>query len=206
MNLKGRWPEASKGWCLVARRPRKEEGSPFGGSAHWMTTYSDMVTLLLCFFVLLFAFSSVDIQKFRAIMSAFQGSIGVLDSGRALHQEDRIEDAALEMDVDQVMMQPTMQELRQLQDIFDTLQNWAAQQELDGLVYMVMEERASSSAADRVLLIWAKQSLREAKGPGQDGEPVKPTLIMCGWRSIRTICPSRPPRFLPTGSCRRPER
>lgn len=127
-----------------------------------MTTYSDMVTLLLCFFVLLFAFSSVDIQKFRAIMSAFQGSIGVLDSGRALHQEDRIEDAALEMDVDQVMMQPTMQELRQLQDIFDTLQNWATQQELDGLVYMVMEERGIIVRfADRVLFDLGKAELKE---------------------------------------------
>ena len=65
----------------------------------------------------------------------------MLDSGRALHQDDRVEDAALEMDLEQVIMQPSMQEIRQLQDIFDTLQNWAAQQDLEGLVYMVMEDQ-----------------------------------------------------------------
>ena len=127
-----------------------------------MLTYSDMVTLLLCFFVLLFAFSSIDIQKFRAIMSAFQGSIGVLDSGRAVHRDDRIEDAALEMDVEQIITPPTIQELRQLQDIFDTLQTWAAQQDLDGLVYVVMEERGIIIRfADRVLFDLGKAELRQ---------------------------------------------
>ena len=46
---------------------------------NWLTTYSDMVTLLLCFFVLLFSFSKLDAQKFRSIMSSFQGGTGVLD-------------------------------------------------------------------------------------------------------------------------------
>ncbi|NLN16002.1 MAG: OmpA family protein [Firmicutes bacterium] len=146
----------------MARRRRRSESSESGGVAHWMLTYSDMVTLLLCFFVLLFAFSTIDIQKFRAIMSAFQGSIGVLDSGRALHQDDRVEDAALEMDLEQVIMQPSMQEIRQLQDIFDTLQNWAAQQDLEGLVYMVMEERGIVIRfADRVLFELGKANLTE---------------------------------------------
>jgi chemotaxis protein MotB len=38
----------------------------------WMTTYSDMVTLLLTFFVLLYSFSSVDAQKFKMLASSLQ--------------------------------------------------------------------------------------------------------------------------------------
>ena len=45
---------------------------------NWLTTYSDMVTLLLCFFVLLFTFSSLDLQKFKIVMASFQGGSGVL--------------------------------------------------------------------------------------------------------------------------------
>jgi chemotaxis protein MotB len=59
-------------------RPVKaEEGAPL-----WMVTYSDMITLILAFFILLFSFSVVDNAKFVEILSSFRvsllGSEGVL--------------------------------------------------------------------------------------------------------------------------------
>lgn len=48
---------------------RKKGGG--GGGANWMDTYGDMVTLLLCFFVLLYSMSSVDQQKWEAIVRSF---------------------------------------------------------------------------------------------------------------------------------------
>lgn len=38
---------------------------------NWMDTYGDMVTLLLCFFVLLFSISTVDAQKWIMIVKSF---------------------------------------------------------------------------------------------------------------------------------------
>jgi len=59
---------------------RKREESAGGGS--WLTTYSDLVTLLLCFFVLLFSMAIVDKQKFEkvalSLRSAFSGGSGNL--------------------------------------------------------------------------------------------------------------------------------
>lgn len=77
------------------RRRRKGRRPPVSGSRRrrapskenangWLATYGDMVTLLLTFFIVLFAFSNLDVERFRAIMSSFQGAIGVLDSGIAL--------------------------------------------------------------------------------------------------------------------------
>ncbi|WP_313756559.1 flagellar motor protein MotB [Tissierella sp.] len=66
----------------MARRRRQEESG--GGSPEWLTTYSDLVTLLLCFFILLFSFSNVDAEKFRSIMASFQGGSGVLEGGTSL--------------------------------------------------------------------------------------------------------------------------
>jgi|LSQX01.1.fsa_nt_gb chemotaxis protein MotB len=54
-----------------------------GGAPEWMVTYGDMVTLLLCFFVLLYSYSVIDIQKFQQIFASIQltflGQEGILE-------------------------------------------------------------------------------------------------------------------------------
>ncbi len=47
---------------------RKKSG---GGGANWMDTYGDMVTLLLCFFVLLYSMSTISEEKWKAIVTSF---------------------------------------------------------------------------------------------------------------------------------------
>ena len=42
-----------------------------GGGANWMDTYGDMVTLLLCFFVLLYSMSTVSEDKWKALVQSF---------------------------------------------------------------------------------------------------------------------------------------
>ena len=42
-----------------------------GGGANWMDTYGDMVTLLLCFFVLLYSISSIDQTKWMLVVQSF---------------------------------------------------------------------------------------------------------------------------------------
>lgn len=68
--------------------PEEKAGSPA-----WMATYGDLVTLLMCFFVLLFAFSNIDAQKFQAVMQSFQGSSGILSGGKALSEAPFVFDA-----------------------------------------------------------------------------------------------------------------
>lgn len=45
-------------------------------SQDWLTTYSDMVTLLLTFFVLLYSYSLVDVKKFNALASSLSIALG----------------------------------------------------------------------------------------------------------------------------------
>ncbi|WP_339214272.1 flagellar motor protein MotS [Ornithinibacillus sp. FSL M8-0202] len=42
------------------------------GAPKWMVTYSDMVTLILVFFILLFSMSQIDAAKFEAISESFK--------------------------------------------------------------------------------------------------------------------------------------
>jgi len=71
----------------VPRKRKNKGGEDFSSAPAYMTTWGDMMSLLLCFFILLYSFSSVDAQKFKAIVSAFQGLAGILDSGKSIQKE-----------------------------------------------------------------------------------------------------------------------
>lgn len=59
-------------------RKKKEEG---GGLAPWMATFSDLMNLLLCFFVMLFAMSSIDEAKFEEVVRSIQSTFSIFDGG-----------------------------------------------------------------------------------------------------------------------------
>ena len=61
---------------------KKQEDAPKGSPA-WMNTFSDLMNLLLCFFVMLFAMSDVDAEKFEKIVASFQNTFSILPSGGA---------------------------------------------------------------------------------------------------------------------------
>ena len=48
------------------------------GSPAWMTTFSDLMSLLLTFFILIVSMSSVDPQAFNKASGALKGSLGIL--------------------------------------------------------------------------------------------------------------------------------
>ncbi|MDE7418195.1 MAG: flagellar motor protein MotB [Lachnospiraceae bacterium] len=61
---------------------KKEEFKlPPGTPAPWMSTFSDMMTLLMCFFVLLFSMSEVDAAKFEEVAKSFQSTISIFKAG-----------------------------------------------------------------------------------------------------------------------------
>lgn len=47
------------------------------GSPAWMATFGDLMSLLLCFFVLLFSFSQIDALKFKQIAGSMKMGFGV---------------------------------------------------------------------------------------------------------------------------------
>jgi chemotaxis protein MotB len=54
----------------MARR-KPDDG---GGGPNWLDTYADMVTLMLTFFVMLFAMSSMDSSKWKKLVQAFSSN------------------------------------------------------------------------------------------------------------------------------------
>lgn len=61
---------------------KRKEKPPEEGSPAWMATFSDLMNLLLCFFVLLFASSTMDEGKIQQIAASFDNmTFSILEAG-----------------------------------------------------------------------------------------------------------------------------
>ncbi len=124
----------------MKRRRRKAEQV----SASWMTTYSDLVTLLLCFFVMLYAFSNLDVKKFQGIMAYFQGSRGVLDGSNVI-------DTPILRDQEEI----------DLEELKNALEEYASSSNLEEEITVSIDERGLIIRfMDRVLFDPGKAELK----------------------------------------------
>ena len=63
--------------------------------SNWMTTFSDMMTLLMTFFVLLYSMSTIDAQKFKAAVSSLRENMGILSGGRTMTEQPMVESGSM---------------------------------------------------------------------------------------------------------------
>lgn len=75
----------------MKRRTKKSSG----GVAEWFVTYSDMVTLLLTFFVMLYSFSIIDVQKWEALVQSLRSNIGILEGGTSIDDSPGFDEGKL---------------------------------------------------------------------------------------------------------------
>ncbi len=107
-------------------KKRKEDNS-----SSWLTTFSDLMTLLLVFFVLLYSFSVIDQLKFQRFMASFQG-VGILNRGDEPLDKTRDHDYEISSDEVQKNAQNVdVQASALLQETFDTVQEYVQENNLD---------------------------------------------------------------------------
>src|SRR5689334_20757290 len=62
------------------RRGRKEEHEEHENHERWLVTYADMLTLLMVLFIVMFAMSQVDSEKYQALKSGLADGFGATAS------------------------------------------------------------------------------------------------------------------------------
>ena len=55
-----------------------EEEDDAPSAPAWMTTYGDLMTLLMTFFILIMSFSTMEVEKFKMAMGSLKGAFGIL--------------------------------------------------------------------------------------------------------------------------------
>ncbi|MHA7189982.1 flagellar motor protein MotB [Arthrobacter sp. MDT2-16] len=68
----------------MSRRPHRKRRGEDHGEEHpderWMASYMDMVTVLMCMFIVLYAMSSVDQQKFEQLRASLATGFGTVET------------------------------------------------------------------------------------------------------------------------------
>lgn len=95
-------------------KQREEEVK--AGLPAWMGTYGDMVTLLLCFFVLLFSMSSVDVRKFQETIASFKNQIDIMPGGVALTDGERINNGVTQMTDIEILVDRSLEKVEEDSD------------------------------------------------------------------------------------------
>ncbi|MDR2842829.1 MAG: flagellar motor protein MotB, partial [Spirochaetaceae bacterium] len=83
----------------MAKKQRKKEEEEKEGGASWMDTYSDMMTLLLCFFAIMFNPSEITEEMMAKIRNSMQlVGIGALVPSGKVTTEGQLKDSGGRVD------------------------------------------------------------------------------------------------------------
>ncbi len=93
---------------MPARKPKSEDEGP--GAPEWMVTFSDCMTLLLTFFVLLLSFSSFDDNVFRKLKVLFAEDLPSLSLARLRDKDAFLAQHVIkhQQEIDQGSEKPTL--------------------------------------------------------------------------------------------------
>jgi chemotaxis protein MotB len=76
------------------RKPKKKKGSD---TPKWLSTYADMITLVLVFFILLFSISQIDAEKFKTVAESYRNR-AILEFNPSIVPADHPSDLGDEVD------------------------------------------------------------------------------------------------------------
>jgi chemotaxis protein MotB len=85
----------------MSRRGFNKKEKNTGGAPGWMITYSDLMSLLLTFFILLYSMSNIDAAKFKSISQSLQGVLSGLGYTHIIETPDNpptLSDEILDLD------------------------------------------------------------------------------------------------------------
>ncbi len=144
-----------------SRRRKKEEEN--GDDEAWLRTYGDMITLLLCFFVLLFSFSTIDDETFDEILISLHESFsGVLPEGRTMvppeDQQDIAEDVPDEV---REAQEDAREEVEEMEELQQQLEEYVQEEDLEEVMSIIMDDRGLMLRfQDKILFDTARAELR----------------------------------------------
>lgn len=154
---------------------KKKEDEPKKGAPAYMNTYGDMMTLLLCFFVLLFSMSTVDAAKFQQLVSSFHAQVSIFDGGQTINNTSTVmQNGMSQMPIKETTfsIQESLQEEQTLSQAEKDLSHYVEEQS--------MSERVDVEKQGDEIVIRFKDGVLFASGEAQIKAGAVQTLELLG--------------------------
>jgi chemotaxis protein MotB len=145
-------------------------------SERWLLTYSDLITLLMIFFVVMYASSSIDAKKYEEIQNSFHDTFGgktvsegageILDGqGSILDSGNGVLDDASGNDAEPTTEAPTNAGSEDSQNLFNGNQLQQVESDISDIINNSdMKDKVSLSVEDRGLVISFSDNVFFASG------------------------------------------
>ncbi|WP_055668109.1 flagellar motor protein MotB [Desnuesiella massiliensis] len=141
----------------MARKKTESNGGPSG--QEWLATYSDTVTLLLTFFILLYSFSTVDAQKLKNLSAAMQTVLSGQGGTSILEYNINTGNAPL---VGEDMNTDAAQNVGQATDMYSTVKEFIEKNNMQSSVQIKEDERGVIiQLRDNILFESGKADLKD---------------------------------------------
>lgn len=147
----------------MSRRESKRKELSSGGAPAWMTTYSDLMSLLLTFFILLYSMSNVDVEKFKNITNSLQAILMGLDAPTIIEGGSDSEPIPIDqsLDMNNYIDAFITGEIREM---YDKVSQYISEEDLDAQVAVSMNQQGVF--VDIKVAILFEPGSAELKGSG----------------------------------------
>lgn len=147
----------------MARRRNSSRGGGGGhdsaGMMRWLLTYADLITLMMVFFVVMYAMSNVDKKKYETLSASLKQALHVEGTADNLIA-DRLGQTQINPPIPEDMTQTRMREDAEYQKIIDKVKSTSTQEETGAVMFIIDERGLVVSFLDTLLFDLGRADLR----------------------------------------------
>ncbi|MDQ7062637.1 MAG: flagellar motor protein MotB [candidate division KSB1 bacterium] len=118
---------------------KKQKCDCSGGAPGWMTTFGDLMSLLLTFFILIVSFSSIQEVEFQKAIGSLKGALGVLTSKRSTIMLSPLKNIMMNLNMFAIV-RPEMERLKALLES-ENFKNAVKVEELPNAIKFTLQDQ-----------------------------------------------------------------
>ncbi|EZH68140.1 hypothetical protein DH09_01790 [Bacillaceae bacterium JMAK1] len=128
---------------------RRSEGGESDQGRGWLVTFSDMVLIILVFFIMLFSISNVDAQRFQALSESFSGT-SIMDE---LSSITEFEDEQIEQLTDEE------EDVDHFTEVKEYIDEYLIEHDLGDMIQTIQDDRGITLILQEQLLFNSGEAL-----------------------------------------------